>query len=133
MQKHAIKTEKQACCALLQGFWPDGIYTAACDEGLKYDIEAAKAMGLNMLRKHIKIEPDRSKSPHSCILHMPILPSYIPYIVDPSPAFVHAMRDPASTFFDMKRITLSTVAVLTLYAAQVTDQCLVNCQVYIIN
>ncbi|KAL3141486.1 hypothetical protein ABBQ32_005048 [Trebouxia sp. C0010 RCD-2024] len=45
--------------ALDQGFWPDGIYTAPCDEGLKYDIEASKAMGLNLLRKHIKIEPDR--------------------------------------------------------------------------
>lgn len=42
-----------------QGFWPDGIYTAPCDEGLRYDIEAAKSMGLNMLRKHIKVEPDR--------------------------------------------------------------------------
>ncbi len=44
----------------LQGFWPDGIYSAPCDEGLQYDIEAAKSMGLNMLRKHIKVEPDRS-------------------------------------------------------------------------
>ena len=44
----------------MQGFWPDGIYSAPCDEGLRYDIEAAKSMGLNMLRKHIKVEPDRS-------------------------------------------------------------------------
>lgn len=51
----------------LQGFWPDGIYTAPCDEGLRYDIEAAKSMGLNMLRKHIKVEPDRSAS--SCSRH----------------------------------------------------------------
>lgn len=43
----------------LQGFWPDGIYSAPCDEGLRYDIEAAKSIGLNMLRKHIKVEPDR--------------------------------------------------------------------------
>ncbi len=43
----------------LQGFWPDGIYAVPCDEGLRYDIEAAKSMGLNMLRKHIKVEPDR--------------------------------------------------------------------------
>ncbi|DBB10511.1 hypothetical protein WJX82_011175 [Trebouxia sp. C0006] len=42
-----------------QGFWPDGVYSAPCDEGLRYDIEAAKSMGLNMLRKHIKVEPDR--------------------------------------------------------------------------
>ena len=47
------------CCMVLQGFWPDGVYTAPSEEGLKYDIEAGKAMGLNMLRKHIKVEPDR--------------------------------------------------------------------------
>ena len=44
----------------VQGYWPDGIYTAPTDAALKYDIEASKAMGFNMLRKHIKVEPDRS-------------------------------------------------------------------------
>ncbi len=43
----------------LQGFWPDGIYTAPTDAALKYDIEVSKQMGFNMLRKHIKVEPDR--------------------------------------------------------------------------
>lgn len=42
-----------------QGYWPDGLYTAPCDEALVYDIETAKAMGFNMLRKHIKVEPLR--------------------------------------------------------------------------
>nr|MDT0253817.1 hypothetical protein [Endozoicomonas sp.] len=42
-----------------QGYWPDGIYTAATDEALKYDIELAKSYGFNMLRKHIKVEPAR--------------------------------------------------------------------------
>lgn len=42
-----------------QGFWPDGIYTAPTDAALKYDIEVSKQMGFNMLRKHIKVEPDR--------------------------------------------------------------------------
>lgn len=42
-----------------QGYWPDGLYTAACDEALIYDIETAKSLGFNMLRKHIKIEPER--------------------------------------------------------------------------
>lgn len=42
-----------------QGYWPDGLYTAPTDEALIYDIETAKAMGFNMLRKHIKIEPLR--------------------------------------------------------------------------
>ena len=44
---------------LVQGYWPDGIYTAPTDAALKYDIEATKQMGFNMLRKHIKVEPDR--------------------------------------------------------------------------
>ena len=42
-----------------QGFWPDGIYTAPCDEALRYDIEMMKALGFNMVRKHIKVEPQR--------------------------------------------------------------------------
>ncbi len=42
-----------------QGYWPDGLYTAPSDEALIYDIEMAKAMGFNMLRKHIKVEPLR--------------------------------------------------------------------------
>ena len=42
-----------------QGYWPDGLYTAPTDEALIYDIEMAKAMGFNMLRKHIKVEPLR--------------------------------------------------------------------------
>lgn len=42
-----------------QGYWPDGLYTAPTDEALIYDIETCKAMGFNMLRKHIKVEPQR--------------------------------------------------------------------------
>src|SRR5262249_18995019 len=42
-----------------QGFWPDGIYTAPTDEALKYDIEITKKLGFNMVRKHIKVEPQR--------------------------------------------------------------------------
>lgn len=45
--------------ALDQGFWPDGIYTAATDEALKHDVEIAKKAGLNIIRKHVKVEPDR--------------------------------------------------------------------------
>lgn len=39
-----------------QGYWPDGLMTAPCDEALIYDIELAKKTGFNMLRKHIKLE-----------------------------------------------------------------------------
>ncbi|MFF0147357.1 glycosyl hydrolase family 2 [Amycolatopsis sulphurea] len=42
-----------------QGFWPDGIYTAPTDSALKFDLEQEKALGFNMVRKHIKVEPDR--------------------------------------------------------------------------
>ena len=42
-----------------QGYWPDGLYTAPCEEALEYDIKLAKEMGFNMLRKHIKVEPLR--------------------------------------------------------------------------
>jgi len=42
-----------------QGFWPDGIYTAPTDEALKFDIEAEKKLGFNMVHKHVKVEPER--------------------------------------------------------------------------
>ena len=42
-----------------QGWWCDGLYTAPTDEALKYDIEIAKKMGFNMIRKHVKVEPAR--------------------------------------------------------------------------
>jgi hypothetical protein len=42
-----------------QGYWPDGIYTAPTDEALRWDLERQKALGFNMVRKHIKVEPAR--------------------------------------------------------------------------
>ncbi|MBS7403658.1 MAG: glycoside hydrolase family 2 protein [Oscillospiraceae bacterium] len=42
-----------------QGYYSDGLYTPPSDEAMIFDIENAKAMGFNMLRKHIKIEPMR--------------------------------------------------------------------------
>lgn len=42
-----------------QGYWSDGMYTAPSDEALIYDIASMKKLGFNMLRKHIKIEPER--------------------------------------------------------------------------
>ena len=40
-----------------QGWWPDGLYTAPSAEALMFDIEKTKAMGFNMIRKHVKVEP----------------------------------------------------------------------------
>jgi len=42
-----------------QGWWPDGLYTAATDEALKYDVEVTRRLGFNFARKHVKIEPHR--------------------------------------------------------------------------
>ncbi|KAI6086834.1 glycoside hydrolase family 2 protein [Hypoxylon rubiginosum] len=39
-----------------QGFWPDGIYTPPNREAMVYDLKMLKDLGLNMLRKHIKVE-----------------------------------------------------------------------------
>ena len=41
-----------------QGYYPDGIFLPATQDGYKDDILTAKALGFNMLRKHIKIEPE---------------------------------------------------------------------------
>ena len=54
----AIKWLNESCHQCLQGFWPDGIYTAATEEALLYDMRVAHAMGFTTLRKHIKVEPD---------------------------------------------------------------------------
>ena len=42
-----------------QGYWSDGLYTPASPAGYEADIQAMKALGFNMLRKHIKIEPEQ--------------------------------------------------------------------------
>lgn len=42
-----------------QGYWPDGLYTAPSDEAMIFDITEMKKNGFNMVRKHIKIEPQR--------------------------------------------------------------------------
>lgn len=42
-----------------QGYWPDGAYTAPTDEALLYDIELTRRAGFNVIRKHMKTEPQR--------------------------------------------------------------------------
>ena len=41
-----------------QGYYPDGLFMPATVDGYIYDVKLAKELGFNMLRKHIKIEPD---------------------------------------------------------------------------
>jgi hypothetical protein len=45
--------------ALDQGFWPDGIYTAPTDAALEHDLGFLKSAGFNLVRKHVKVEPER--------------------------------------------------------------------------
>lgn len=45
--------------ALVQGYWPDGLYTAPSDEALQADIAYARQIGFNGLRMHLKIEDPR--------------------------------------------------------------------------
>jgi hypothetical protein len=42
-----------------QGYWPDGVLTAPTEEALKYDMEFTKKAGYNLIRKHMKTEPQR--------------------------------------------------------------------------
>ena len=39
-----------------QGYWPESLYTPPSDEAMIYDIETAKHLGFNMIRKHLKVE-----------------------------------------------------------------------------
>jgi beta-galactosidase/beta-glucuronidase len=41
-----------------QGFWPGSVY-GATDEQLRADVEAAKELGFNLARKHVKVEDPR--------------------------------------------------------------------------
>lgn len=41
-----------------QGWWPDGLYTPPSYEAMIYDVDKTKELGFNMIRKHIKVEPE---------------------------------------------------------------------------
>ncbi|HNS51746.1 MAG TPA: glycoside hydrolase family 2 TIM barrel-domain containing protein [Anaerolineae bacterium] len=42
-----------------QGYWPDGLYTPPSEDAMRADVALVKALGCNMLRKHVKVEPAR--------------------------------------------------------------------------
>jgi len=42
-----------------QAYWPDGVYTAPSDAALRADVEAAKAMGFDLARMHVKVADPR--------------------------------------------------------------------------
>jgi hypothetical protein len=70
-----------------QGYWPDGVYTAPTDAALKFDLEEHKRLGYNMVRKHIKVEPDRwfYHADKLGLLVWQDMPSFSP-VYDPNPA-----------------------------------------------
>ena len=41
-----------------QGWWPDGLLTPPSYEAMIYDLQVIKDFGMNMVRKHIKVEND---------------------------------------------------------------------------
>ncbi|KOS18056.1 Beta-galactosidase [Escovopsis weberi] len=41
-----------------QGYWPDGLYLPPNEEAMIYDLKVLKDLHFNMVRKHIKVEPD---------------------------------------------------------------------------
>ncbi|QOR75757.1 MAG: beta-galactosidase [Thermoflavifilum sp.] len=42
-----------------QGWWPDGLYTPPTDSAIRFDLQQVKQFGYNLLRKHVKVEPQR--------------------------------------------------------------------------
>ncbi|MGA2384276.1 MAG: sugar-binding domain-containing protein [Gemmatimonadales bacterium] len=42
-----------------QGWWPDGLYTAPTEDARRFDLETLKRLGFNLIRKHVKVEPER--------------------------------------------------------------------------
>lgn len=64
---NATDYDKSACAGLWlmwtrsvpQGFWPDGLYTPPTQEAWVADIQMAKRLGYNTLRKHVKVEPEQ--------------------------------------------------------------------------
>lgn len=55
-----LNGQPRLLCGLLdQGYWPQGLYTPPSDEAMVQEIQTAKELGFDLLRKHAKIEPQR--------------------------------------------------------------------------
>ncbi|HEX9794882.1 MAG TPA: glycoside hydrolase family 2 TIM barrel-domain containing protein, partial [Planctomycetota bacterium] len=89
-----------------QGFWPDGLYTAPTDAALRYDLEVTKALGFNLVRKHVKVEPERWY--YHCdrlgLLVWQDIPSGGPYIGPADPDAVRAPQNAANFEREAARI-----------------------------
>ena len=42
-----------------QGWWPDGLYAAPTEDARRNDFAVLKTLGFNLMRKHVKVEPER--------------------------------------------------------------------------
>ncbi len=95
-----------------QGWWPDGLYTAASDEALRYDVEATKELGFNLLRKHVKIEPRRFY--YWCdrlgVLVWQDMPSGDGYIRPRDPDFERSLPSEEQFFYELSQM------IATLYS-----------------
>lgn len=74
------------------GIWPDGLYTPPCDEAMLYDIEIAKSMGFNAIRREDKLDCARFyyHCDHSGMLVLQDMPSggeKVTSLVERSPLF----------------------------------------------
>jgi beta-galactosidase/beta-glucuronidase len=47
------------CGVLDQGYWPDGGYTAPSGDALRADVEAARTLGFDLARMHVKVADPR--------------------------------------------------------------------------
>ena len=95
-----------------QGFWPDGLYTAPTDDALKFDIQAMKQLGFNMVRKHIKVEPARWYywTDRLGLMVWQDMPSPNSYTGNPAPldkpAFEKQLRNTIATHWNVPSIVM---------------------------
>ena len=55
-----LNGEQRFLCGVLdQAYWPDGVYTAPSGDALRADVEAAKALGFDLARMHVKVADPR--------------------------------------------------------------------------
>ncbi|KAI7940031.1 hypothetical protein MJO28_013683 [Puccinia striiformis f. sp. tritici] len=93
-----------------QGFWPDGLHTAPTLEAMEYDLKVLKHLGFNMVRKHIKIEPDLYY--YACdrmgLLVWQDMPAMSPHLPWPTPdqqtEFVRQLKLMITTHFSFPSI-----------------------------
>jgi hypothetical protein len=99
-----------------QGFWPDGIYTAPTDAALAFDIQKHKDHGFNMVRKHIKVEPQRwfFHADRLGLLVWQDIPSLTAQNVDPTNAQQQQLEAEAREIVDEHRSSPALVA-YTIY------------------